>query len=231
MSQISECPRDFVKKLETAKFRREAQKVFQNYVHRFNKGSDVVHLLALLSRSWSVHGSLGNHFLSFLSPKEEDISQALSSLMAQWRDWLPAEAPSTFSYLLTSPADGSCCKRWCMFLRWVGRRDDLDPGLWTEKHEMAQSFTSKRHLEARQLVMPLDTHTGRISQYLELTSRKSLNWKAALEVTNSLKKIDPLDPTRFDFALSRVGILDLYQRYMPAALHQGKKSNETSRRY
>jgi uncharacterized protein (TIGR02757 family) len=212
MSQISESPRDFVQKLSSPKFEKKAHIVFEGYVHRFNQGSDLVTLFSLMSRSWSKHGSLGNHFLSFLDPKDEDIGPALSGLIAKWYDWLGSKGPSTFSYLLTSPSDGSCCKRWCMFLRWMGRRDHLDPGLWTKKSKLAKTFQDGKSLESKLLVMPLDTHTGRISQYLGLTSRKSLNWKAALEVTQALKKVDPEDPTRYDFALSRLGILDICQR-------------------
>ena len=100
-----------------------------------------------------------------------------------------------------------------MLLRWMGRKDSLDPGLWTEGgSQLSARFPAGMSLQSKQLVMPLDTHTGRISQYLGLTSRKSLNWKAALEVTQALKQIDPEDPTRYDFALSRLGILDICQR-------------------
>src|SRR5690606_28859172 len=67
-------------------------------------------------------------------------------------------------------------------------------------------------LRTDQLVMPLDTHTGRIGQYLRLTGRKSLNWKAALEVTENLRVCDDQDPVKYDFALARLGILDLCQR-------------------
>jgi uncharacterized protein (TIGR02757 family) len=99
-----------------------------------------------------------------------------------------------------------------MFLRWMGRKDALDPGLWTRNGALASTFQLGRYLDSRQLVMPLDTHTGRISQYLGLTSRKSVNWLAALEVTEALRACDPLDPTRYDFSLARLGILDLCQR-------------------
>src|SRR6185312_11076188 len=105
-----------------------------------------------------------------------------STLIAQWRTWTReagARRNESFEYLLTSPEDGSCCKRWCMFLRWMGRSDSVDPGLWTQSGPLAGSFPEGRSLKASQLVIPLDTHTGRISQYLELTDRKSLNWKAA----------------------------------------------------
>jgi uncharacterized protein (TIGR02757 family) len=98
-----------------------------------------------------------------------------------------------------------------MFLRWMGRRDAVDPGLWTEQGAMAPVVRG-RALHASQLIIPLDTHTGRISQYLGLTKRKSLNWRAACEVTERLRLCDPQDPVKYDFALARLGILDLCQK-------------------
>jgi uncharacterized protein (TIGR02757 family) len=212
MALISDSPRHFVEKLKSSVFRKKAHQAFGGYVHRFNCGTDLVHLFELLGRSWAQHGSLGAHFLTFLEPGAADISDALSSLIAEWYEWLDPNAPPTFSYLLTSPANGSCCKRWCMFLRWMGRRDDVDVGLWTAESPLQKTFPQGRSLLSTQLIMPLDTHTGRISQYLGLTIRRSLNWKAAQEVTEALRKVDPTDPTRYDFALSRLGILDICQR-------------------
>jgi endonuclease III len=66
-------------------------------------------------------------------------------------------------------------------------------------------------IKSSQLVMPLDTHTGRISQYIGLTQRKTLNWLAAVEITDRLKEISPNDPTQYDFAMARLGILSLCQ--------------------
>jgi uncharacterized protein (TIGR02757 family) len=99
-----------------------------------------------------------------------------------------------------------------MFLRWMGRRDRLDLGLWMKGSALAGGFPEGRALRSDQLIIPLDTHTGRISQYLALTSRKSLGWKAAVEVTEALRVCNSDDPVRFDFALSRLGILDLCRR-------------------
>lgn len=152
------------------------------------------------------------HFLSFHDPANETFEEALSALIAEWRQWAGKRRPEYFDYLLTSPADGSCCKRWCMFLRWMGRRDELDPGLWTASSPLSETFPEGRALASRQLVIPLDTHTGRITQYLGLTRRKTLDWKTALEVTRGLRDCDAQDPTRYDFAISRLGILDLCQR-------------------
>jgi uncharacterized protein (TIGR02757 family) len=200
-----------------ADFNRRFEKEFASFVHRFNRGKDLVLLFRLLAESWKRHGSLGGHFLTHQSTHSLDITDALSALIADWRDWsyqlFKAPKKSSFHYLLTSPADGSCCKRWCMFLRWMGRKDELDPGLWTEESGLRSSFPEGLSLHSSQLILPLDTHTGRISQYLGLTQRKTLDWKAALEITQSLGVCDPTDPTRYDFSLSRLGILDVCKRH------------------
>lgn len=221
LGRMQNKPAEFIRSLgpDSPELAESAQKL-RGFVHRFNVGSDLYVLFHLLERSWREYGSLGAHFLRGLDPAAPDITQALNRLMEDWNTWLEqtpsltsvAEFNLSFFYLLTAPEDGSCCKRWCMLLRWMGRKDELDPGLWTKDSPLAKTFPKGRSLHARQLVIPLDTHTGRISQYLGLTSRKSLNWKAALEVTQALRQCDPEDPTRYDFALSRLGILDLCQK-------------------
>jgi uncharacterized protein (TIGR02757 family) len=194
MEKLGGSPAGFVRALKaptdsSSDFKVEAKQVFHSFVHRFNRGGDIVLLMQLLSQSWERHGSLGAHFLTYLEPGAPDITEALSALIAEWRVWAGtpgSKRPESFEYLLTSPADGSCCKRWCMFLRWMGRRDDLDPGLWAQGSLLQKTFPPGRVLESRQLILPLDTHTGRISQYLGLTQRKTLNWKAAIEITGNL---------------------------------------------
>ncbi|HLE00723.1 MAG TPA: TIGR02757 family protein [Bdellovibrionota bacterium] len=215
MSSIAASPRQFIYDLQEPAFRRQAFKVFRDWVHRFNTGSDLVRLLELLARSWERHGSLGGHFLFYKNPDDFDIETALNKLIAEWRSWAKATGAakhSSFYFFLTAPASGSCCKRWCMFLRWMGRRDALDPGLWCKESPLASTFPEGKHLRPAELIIPLDTHTGRISRYLGLTTRKNADWKAALEVTARLSECDPNDPVRYDFAISRLGILDLCRK-------------------
>ncbi len=175
----------------------------RGFGHRFNPARDWVLLIRLIAVSQARWGSVGHHFIRHLNPAARDFSVALDRFQKEWleqvEEWDPGAVASgsSFRFLLNSPLQGgSCCKRWCMLLRWLGRRDEMDPGLWTPLG-----------LRADQLVIPLDTHTGRLSQYLGLTSRKSLNWKAAREITDRLMELDPADPVRFDFSLCRLGIL------------------------
>jgi len=187
----------------------ELRSNLKSFIHRFNQGDDLWILFKLISLSWKKYGSVGSHLIHYLKPDDKDFGEALSQMFDDWKIWLkdfPVQS-KTFSYLISSPRDGSCCKRWCMLLRWMGRKDHLDLGLWME----GSPLLKEGGIRSSQLVMPLDTHTGRISQYINLTGRKTLNWLAAVEITDRLREISPEDPTQYDFALSRLGILSLCQ--------------------
>lgn len=207
MAQLHPSPATFVRSLATDEGRAAGRAVLRSHVHRFNRGDDLSLLFELLQRSWAQYGSLGGHFLTHLDPTAETFADALDALIADWRAWAGAELRGSFRYLLTAPVDGSCCKRWCMLLRWMGRADELDPGLWMRGGRLAATFPPGRGLKPSQLVIPLDTHVGNISRRLGLRRRKTLDWKAALEITGRLRKFDPADPIRYDFAIVRAGML------------------------
>ncbi len=104
------------------------------------------------------------------------------------------EPPPSYRTLVVDPAGGSACKRWNLFLRWVVRpADGVDLGIW-------------KGVSPRELVIPLDVHVGRISWQIGLRKRRTLDWRAAVEVTRALARIDPDDPLRFDLPLSHLGI-------------------------
>lgn len=208
-------PSEMIRSLATPQGRKAWKVASRSFVHRFNVGSDFYLFSCLIERSWAVHGSFGAHLCSYLAADAEDFGPALSRVFEDWMVWKEEfsasgdRAEKSFAYLMTSPSAGSTCKRWCMLLRWMVRKDSIDLGLWAEGSPLV---SKQKGIRTDQLVMPLDTHTGRISQYIELTKRKSLNWKAAREITDRLRESDPLDPVKYDFALSRLGILDLCQR-------------------
>jgi uncharacterized protein (TIGR02757 family) len=183
---------------------REILASCEGFVHRFNGPFDLARLLAMLREALRRHGSLESLFLQGLDPGAPHVGPALESFVASLRAArLPqidiaearAGAVSRVGFLLPSPSSGSACKRLNLFLRWMVRREGgVDFGIW-------------RRVDPSLLIVPLDTHVWRISRYLGLTQRASADWKAAIEITQALRRLDPRDPVRYDFAISRLGIL------------------------
>jgi uncharacterized protein (TIGR02757 family) len=170
--------------------RAEAEVRFAGFAHRFQKMPELVALLACIARAIAAHGTLGELFRACYDQRDRDIGPSLARFV---------EALDGPEYLLTSPNDGSACKRMNLYLRWMIRRTSPDLGLWT-------------FADPAKLVMPLDTHIHRIAAFLGLSRRKSPDWKAARAITDRLAKFDRDDPVRYDFALCRLGILDLCSR-------------------
>lgn len=177
---------------------REAARRFAGFAHRFHKTADLVAFLQCLARVIATHGSLGALFEECYDADDADIGPSLSRFVAAVLS-TTSEQPPTVRYLLTSPDDGSACKRMNLYLRWMVRTTPPDLALWT-------------FVNPAMLVMPLDTHVHRIATFLGLSDRKSGDWKAARALTDRLARFDPTDPVRYDFALCRLGILDLCSR-------------------
>ena len=187
-------------------FQRErALSDFAGFAHRFHKTLELVDLFDRIAAAISTYGSLGELFRICYNESDEDIGPSLArfveilcsgGLQAAVGGLKPA---ATLRYLLTSPKDGSACKRMNLFLRWMVRRTPPDLGIWD-------------FVDPAKLVVPLDTHVHRIATFLGLNSRKSANWKTARAITDRLAKFDRGDPIRYDFAICRLGILDLCSR-------------------
>ncbi len=211
IAQSGLSPSEWVRSLRKPSALKKAYALFSGFSHRFNTGSDVVSLFKLLSWSWERHGSLGGHLLFGFKKDQDHWGQSLSRVLKDWRNQrLDPPITRSLDFFLSNPEDGSCCKRWCLFLRWMVRKDDLDLGHWGAKGALIPKTTV--YLKPSQLIVPLDTHLGRISRELRFTQRSQLDWKAALEVTASLKRFDPVDPVSYDFALARGGILATLNR-------------------
>lgn len=177
---------------------REASQRFAGFAHRFHKTPDLVDFLQILATIIQKHGSIGALFKACYDSEDADISQSLSRF-TQTALATGNGQRATLRYLLTNPEDGSACKRMNLYLRWMVRRTAPDLGLWT-------------FVDPAKLVMPLDTHVHRIATFLGLSDRKSGDWKAARALTDNLARFDAADPVRYDFALCRLGILDLCSR-------------------
>jgi uncharacterized protein (TIGR02757 family) len=181
--------------------RAEAAVRFANFSHRFHKTRELVWLLDRIAAVIRSHGTLGALFRESYGASDHDIGPSLSRFVESIITSIDPEPQErkVLEYLLTSPAGGSACKRMNLFLRWMVRRTPPDLGIW--------SF-----VDPAALVMPLDTHIHRIATFLGLNRRKSADWKAARAITDRLARFDHADPVRYDFALCRLGILDLCSR-------------------
>lgn len=183
-----------------------ARRDLAGFRHRFNDGRDVAYLLSALREVLERHGSLQNAVLAGLPPGATDLAPGLARFTAELAatDARPVfggrarQPPASARYLFPSPDRGSTCKRLFMFARWMVRRPDavcpVDHGVWDR-------------VSPRLLLLPLDTHTGRIVRYLGLAgARRTLSLAMAREVTASLARLDPEDPVKYDFALAHAGI-------------------------
>ncbi|HEX3583637.1 MAG TPA: TIGR02757 family protein, partial [Thermoanaerobaculia bacterium] len=211
LARMKPSPYEYLVKFD----RGEAMARFAGFAHRFQKTRELVDLLEKMAYVIRDHGSLGEAFRACYDENDGDIGPALTRFVAMIvaeprpspgasRHPLPRERECTVStkaleYLLPSPARGSACKRMNLFLRWMVRRTSPDLGIWT-------------FVDPAKLLMPVDTHIHRIATFLGLNSRKSADWKAARQITDALARFDPADPVRYDFALCRLGILDLCSR-------------------
>jgi uncharacterized protein (TIGR02757 family) len=163
--------------------------------HRFVSQDGVHRFLRCLRAAYLSHGSLERLYLSARAGEEpelrRDLSRFLSWFRTRWGDALPAQR----DFLFPRPERGSACKRHNLFLRWVARgADGVDLGLWTS-------------VSPRDLVVPLDTHMARLGGWLGLTSRRTPDWRMAEEITAALRTVCPDDPVKFDYPLTRIGIL------------------------
>jgi len=176
--------------------RAEACRRFAGFSHRFHKMPELVSLLACIAAAIREHNTLGELFRACYDDADHDIGLSLTRFVDAL---IGPRRTKALDYLLTSPANHSACKRMNLFLRWMVRRTPPDLGIWT-------------FVDPSKLVMPVDTHVHRIATFLGLNTRKSADWKAARALTDRLAKFDRTDPVRYDFAICRLGILDLCSR-------------------
>ncbi len=159
-------------------------------LYRFQRSADVRAALRAVGAVLSEHGGLEAAFSMTAGGAEEKLEAFANLLRRKARSSSPGVL-----HLLPLPSDGSACKRWWMFLRWVVRPDDgVDLGLWT-------------CLSPRDLRIPVDTHVARIAFALGLVNRSTADRAFSIMLTESLRAFCPEDPTRYDFALAHLGIL------------------------
>jgi len=194
LGRMGDSPSDFV-----INFDKDKRQTLKDFKHRFTTGDDISDLLTLLRTIISRCGSIEQYFARGYNPGDRNIIPALSEFCNSLLDIHAAghkgQTTRGLKYLLVSPAGGSACKRLNLFLRWMVRDDDVDTGLW-------------KSIDKARLVVPIDVHMSRLCKILGLYKRKTVSLSAATEITESFAGIEPADPVKYDFALSRIGILE-----------------------
>ena len=168
--------------------RKDLDLAFSGFKYRFYTDSGLVDFLMGIKNVVSEFGSIHNCFLSGVKETDRDSLGSLSFFVSQLTSDI-----FRGQQVLPDPDKGSACKRLNLFLRWMVRKDNIDPGIWADVPKDI-------------LIIPLDTHMMQISHILGFTKRKAADMKTAIEITEALKLYDPIDPVRFDFSLTRLGI-------------------------
>jgi uncharacterized protein (TIGR02757 family) len=159
---------------------------FRDFKHRFTGGEDLARLLWRIKEVVGKYGSLQNCFMAHFRPENDTVVPALEGFA---QAFFPAGSP----FLIPAPSNGSACKRLNLFLRWMVRQDEVDPGGWDL-------------VPPSKLVVPLDTHMHRIGLLLRFTNRRQADLQTAMGITDAFRKVAPHDPVKYDFVLTRLGI-------------------------
>ena len=167
------------------------------FKHRTFNDTDTLYFIAFFRSFYQKHESLEKAFTSGVDSQSENLEAGLVNFHRLFFS-LP-DFPARTKKHVATPERNSACKRINMFLRWMVRKDDngVDFGIWQQ-------------IKPAQLICPCDLHVDKVARKLGLITRKQTDWKTALELTENLKKLDPHDPVKYDFALFGLGILDKF---------------------
>ena len=176
---------------------RERTRRLAPFRHRWIRGDQLDHLARVLEAYYLRHESLESAFVEGL--RSAGFAGGLDALSHVLRGASAGRkvgpAPPGYRALFPSPYDASAspCKRLTLFVRWMARDRSPDLGVW-------------RRVPTGELRIPLDQHVHWIAYHLGLTARQTRSWSAVEEVTEALRRVDPIDPTKFDFVLCHTGV-------------------------
>jgi uncharacterized protein (TIGR02757 family) len=193
LAMMDEAPHDFLLNHHESDLTR-----FVKFKHRTFNATDLLYFIASLSQYYKKHESLEYAFL----PGGDDSSEfpIKSGLIRFHSEFFSlSDYPKRTLKHVSTPDNKSACKRLNMYLRWMVRQDNkgVDFGIW-------------KRISPSQLVCPCDVHVERVARKLKLIRSKQLNWQTAEELTRNLRRLDPADPVKYDFALFGLGIIERF---------------------
>ncbi|MHA7877575.1 MAG: TIGR02757 family protein [Bacteroidota bacterium] len=169
----------------------------RNFRHRTFNATDALYFIRFLKHYYQRHDTLEEVFFQGMSPQDTSTKHCLIHFYDVFCSL--QGCPDRTRKHVATPKRQSACKRMNMFLRWMVRHDNqgVDFGLW-------------KRIKPHQLVCPCDVHVVRVAQKLGLLKRKSIDWKAAVALTQNLKILCPIDPVKYDFALFGLGAIERF---------------------
>lgn len=164
--------------------------ILGNFNYRFGKPDDFAKIFSVMRTLYRNDGGLEELFkFGYENPQDNNMFIPVTDYFYS----RVKDAGQGFYFMLPNPRNGGAMKRMCMFLRWMVRKGPVDFGLWD-------------FMKPSELLIPLDVHVARISREMGLLTRTSNDFKAVLELTENLRKLDPDDPVKYDFAMFGYGV-------------------------
>ncbi len=189
MQLLNSTPYDFVLNHTKADLER-----LEPFVHRTFNGIDFQYFIQSLKNIYQNHDGIEAIFAKYQG--KDSLQTAISKFKEVFFE-LPHATRSKKH--VSDPLKGSAAKRINMFLRWMVRDSStgVDFGIW-------------KNLKPSQLSCPLDVHSGNVARKLGLLKRKQNDAKALTELDRNLRKLDPEDPVKYDFALFGLGVFEKF---------------------
>jgi uncharacterized protein (TIGR02757 family) len=176
-------------------------KNLEGFCHRTFNDTDLLYFISFLKFHYSKHTSLESAFFNNSTIQQSENLHTIETALNYFYQYFFSleDVPARTKKHIASPQKKSSCKRLNMFLRWMVRNDNkgVDFGIW-------------KKISPSQLICPVDVHVARVARYFNLLKRKQVDWQAAIELTEELKKFDKKDPVKYDFALFGLGVLERY---------------------
>ncbi len=189
MEYMDHAPYDFV-----LNHKEDDLAVLKNFVHRTFNVADLQYFIIALHNIYMHHKGLEGIFTRYA--EKGNLQQSIHHFKKVFFE-LPHLARTQKH--VSDPLKNSAAKRINMFLRWMVRKDmaRVDFGIWDS-------------IKPAQLSCPLDVHSGNTARKLGLLKRKQNDATALVELDKSLRKLDPIDPVKYDFALFGLGVFEKY---------------------
>ncbi|MDR0230326.1 MAG: TIGR02757 family protein [Flavobacteriaceae bacterium] len=187
MELMGNSPYDFV-----MEHNEDQLEQFNTFVHRTFNGVDFSTFVKGLKHIYTNHNGLEWVFANTTLPMQERISNFKKL-------FFEIEHPTRSEKHISDPLKGSAAKRINMYLRWMVRNDNtgVDLGIWNT-------------ISTADLSCPLDVHSGNVARKLGLLTRKQNDAKALAELDTALRRMDPIDPVKYDFALFGLGAIEKF---------------------